>query len=73
MLDDEVDEKYYLSDVQINSIVTSTYVQNQRRIQEKDWCDTLCARDWKDPKCVIVEKDTQTLTTSPQQGVVIDG
>ena len=61
MLDDEVDEKYYLSDVQINSIVTSTYVQNQRRIQEKDWCDTLCARDWKDPKCVIVEKDTDKL------------
>ena len=56
MLDDEVDEKYFLSDTQINSIKTSTYTQNQRRIQEKDWCDTLCARDWKDPKCVMVEK-----------------
>ena len=55
MLEDEVDEKYYLSEQQINSIKTSSYVQNTRRIQEKDYCDTLCARDWKDPKCVAVE------------------
>lgn len=54
LLDDEVDEKYYLSDVQINRIKTSTFHSNQRRIQEKDWCDTLCARDWKDPKCIQV-------------------
>lgn len=54
VLEDEVDEKYYLSDEQVERIKTSTYVQNTRRIQEKDWCDTLCARDWKDPKCVQV-------------------
>ena len=46
---------YYLSDNQVNKIKTSTYTQNKRRIQEKDFCDTLCARDWKDPKCVAVE------------------
>lgn len=56
LLDKEVDEKYYLSDVQINRIKTSTFHSNQRRIQEKDWCDTLCARDWKDPKCVEVSR-----------------
>lgn len=55
ILDDEVDEKYYLSDTQVNRIKTSTYTSNNRRIQEKDWCDTLCARDWKDPKCVEVD------------------
>ena len=55
MLENEVDEKYYLSEKQVNSIRTSTYTQNARRIQEKDFCDTLCARDWKDPKCVAVE------------------
>lgn len=55
LLEDEVDEKFYLSDIQVNSIKTSTYTQNTRRIQEKDWCDTLCARNWKDPKCVHVE------------------
>ena len=26
----------------------------RKRIQEKDYCDTLCARDWKDPKCVRI-------------------
>ena len=55
MLEVEVDKKYYLSEKQVNSIRTSTYTQNARRIQEKDVCDTLCARDWKDPKCVKVE------------------
>ena len=55
MLENEVDERYYLSEKQVNSIRTSTYTQNARRIQEKDFCDTLCARDWKDPKCVAVE------------------
>lgn len=54
MLEDNVDEKYYLSNAQIDKIKASTYIQNQRRIQEKDYCDTLCARDWKDPKCVQV-------------------
>ena len=54
MLEDNVDEKYYLSGKQIESIKYSSYVSNQRRIQEKDYCDTLCARDWKDPKCVQV-------------------
>lgn len=56
LLDDEVDEKYYLSDTQVNRIKTSTYTSNNRRIQKKDYCDTLCARDWKDPKCVEVDR-----------------
>ena len=54
ILEQEVDEKYYLKDYQIENIKKSSYIQNQRRIQEKDWCDTLCARDWKDPKCVQI-------------------
>lgn len=54
MLEDEVDEKYYLKDYQIENIKKSTFMVNKRRIQEKDYCDTLCARDWKDPKCVQV-------------------
>ena len=55
LLDDKVDEKYYLSDAQVNRIKTSTYTSNNRRIQKKDYRDTLCARDWKDPKCVQVD------------------
>lgn len=54
LLENEVDEKYYLNDSQIKKLGSSSYVQNQRRLQKKDWCDTLCARDWKDPKCVQV-------------------
>ncbi len=54
LLEDEVDEKYYLSNEQINRIKISNYIQNKRRIQEKDYCDTLCARDWRDPKCIQV-------------------
>ena len=55
MLEDEVDEKYYLSDEQVEKIRCSTFHQNNRRIQEKEYCDTLCARDWKDPKCVVAD------------------
>ena len=55
----QVDEKYYLSDTQIFNMKNSSYLQNQRRLQEKDWCDTLCARDWKDPKCVIIPEKTK--------------
>lgn len=56
MLEDEVDEKYYLNNTQIERIKTTTYNVGKTRIQEKDYCDTLCARDWKDPKCVQVGK-----------------
>ena len=54
MLDDIVDDKYYLNNYQINMIKSSNYNTTRRRIQEKDYCDTLCARDWKDPKCIQV-------------------
>ena len=56
MLEYEVDEKYYLSDEQVERIRCSTFHQNNRRIQEKGYCDTLCAGDWKDPKCVEVTR-----------------
>ena len=56
LLEEEVDEKYYLNDVQIKRIETTTYNVGKTRIQKKEWCDTLCARDWKDPKCVEVNR-----------------
>lgn len=49
ILEDEVEEKYYLSDEQVMKIKNSSFNQ-------KDYCDTLCARDWKDPKCVEVKR-----------------
>ena len=56
MLEKNVDEKYYLPDDRIDKIVNSTFMQEKKRIQIKDVCDTLLARDWKDPKCVQVEE-----------------
>lgn len=75
MLEDKVDEKYYLSDAQIKRIETTTYNVGKTRIQKKDWCDTLCARDWKDPKCIEVNRkygifDTEKSTH--QAGSVYD-
>ena len=55
MLEKNVDEKYYLPDDRIEKILNSTFMQEKKRIQMSDVCDTLLARDWKDPKCVQVE------------------
>ena len=54
LLEDEVEGKYYLKDSQVLKIKNSNFMQEAKRIQEKDVCDTLLARDWKDPKCVQV-------------------
>ena len=53
-LEDNVVEKYYLSEKQIKGIQNSTFETTKRRIQENGVCDTLCARNYKDPKCVQV-------------------
>lgn len=65
MLEETVDEKYYLNDAQINRIQTTTYNTGKTRIQEKDYCDTLCARDWKDPKCVKVKSESDDTIELP--------
>jgi DNA (cytosine-5)-methyltransferase 1 len=54
LLEENVDEKWFLTNQQKENIKKSLYVQNQRRIQRKDVCDTLCARDWKDPKVIVL-------------------
>ena len=72
VLEDTVDEKYYLNDKQIERIKTTTYHVGQTRIQEKEYCDTLCARDWKDPKCVRVGGIFDTEKSKHQAGSVYD-
>ena len=57
MLEKNVPEKYYLPDERIEKILNSSFIQEKKRIQTTDVCDTLLARDWKDPKCVPVEED----------------
>lgn len=56
ILENYVDEKYYLDDKKVLKIKNSNFMQEKTRIQEKDYCDTILARDWKDPKCVQVGK-----------------
>ena len=57
ILEPEVDEKYYLSDEQTERLKTTTYNSGKEeiRVQNTDGeSRTLCARDYKDPKCVRV-------------------
>lgn len=61
ILEKNVDEKYYLPDDRIDKILNSAFMQEKKRIQTKDVCDTLLARDWKDPKCVQVEDDASPI------------
>lgn len=54
MLETNVDEKYFLTPSQLDRINNSKFNQEKTRIQEGDVAQTLCARDWKDPKCVAI-------------------
>ena len=57
VLEDDVDEKFYLSDEQTKRLKTTTYNTGSEevRVQNVDGeARTLCARDYKDPKCVRV-------------------
>lgn len=57
VLEENVDEKFYLSQDRIKSIKASSFVQEKNRIQDRGGvCSTLLARDYKDPKCVIEKK-----------------
>lgn len=72
MLEDEVEEKYYLSEEQIKKIKTSNFMQEKKRIQEKDYSDTILARDWKDPKCIRIGGIFDTKKSKHQAGSIYD-
>jgi DNA (cytosine-5)-methyltransferase 1 len=82
VLETAVDEKYYLPDERIDKILNSTFMQEKKRIQMTDVCDTLLARDWKDPKCVPVADEPEVrqignvcptkTRDNPNQGRVYD-
>lgn len=57
VLEPQVDEKYYLSDEQTKRLKMTTFNagSEKARVQDADGeARTLCARDYKDPKCVRV-------------------
>ena len=72
ILEENVEEKFYLKDSQILKIKNSNFMQEAKRIQEKDVCDTLLARDWKDPKCVRIGGIFDTDKTKHQSGSIWD-
>lgn len=72
ILEVEPDSKYFLTTKQISSIINSSYEQNARRIQKKDYCDTLCARDYHDPKCVEVG-DNRIRKITPKESFRLTG
>lgn len=73
LLEDEVDEKFYLSRKQINRIKFPTVKMEKQRLQEKDYCDTLCAGDHKRPKVIqIGQYDTLTRKNSNRYRVYDD-
>jgi len=54
MIDDEVDEKYYLTEKALNGILNSAFERRRRQIENGDVCNALTARDYKEPQCVRV-------------------
>lgn len=57
MLEESVDEKYYISNSKIESLLTTNFncSKFENVVQDKyGISSTLCARDYKDPKCVVV-------------------
>ena len=57
VLEPQVDEKYYLSDEQTKRLKMTTYNSGSEKVRVQDTdgeARTLCARDYKDPKCVRV-------------------
>jgi DNA (cytosine-5)-methyltransferase 1 len=55
-LEDEVDEKYYISSQKIEYMKSTNFNQSSYDtvVQQGDIVSTICARDYKDPKCVQV-------------------
>lgn len=72
ILEETVDNKYYLKEEQIARIKNSNFMQEKTRIQDKEFCDTLLARDWKDPKCVRIGGIFDTETSKHQAGSIYD-
>lgn len=53
-LEDEVDEKYYITNDKVQKLLNSNFMQEKARIQTSDVCGCLLVRDYKDPKCVPI-------------------
>jgi DNA (cytosine-5)-methyltransferase 1 len=73
ILEDDVDEKYYLTEKQLKNILSKKHTFHSRRFQ-KEVCGTLLARDYKDPKLIYIKNATKKgyLEALPGDGVNLD-
>lgn len=57
VLEENVDEKFYLSDRAIQGSINTKFCTSklENKLPKQGIVPTLCARDYKDPKCVSVE------------------
>lgn len=75
ILEDEVEEKFYLNQDQISRMKTTNFncSKFETRVQNEDEISrTLCARDYKDPKCVRVGGLYDSDETRHQAGSIYD-
>lgn len=74
ILEEEVDQKYYLNQKQVDKILYSNFIQEKRRIQYGNCCETLLARDYKDAKCVKIKNATKKwyLEAKPWDWIILD-
>ena len=77
ILEEKVDEKYYLSDRAINGVLNTTFdcSKLEHRTEKNGVMPTLCARDYKDPKLVIEEPNLkrQLCNHLIEKGIVQEG
>ncbi len=60
VLEDDVDEKYFLSDKAIDGILKSKFISKKNIIQdENNYSACILSRDYKDPKCIKVNSATK--------------
>jgi len=58
VLEENVDQKYYLSEEAINGILNTKFQIRANTIQEKDYVDCLTACDYKSPKAIKIKSAT---------------
>jgi DNA (cytosine-5)-methyltransferase 1 len=58
VLEEKVDDKYFLSEAAINGILNTKFQIRANTIQEKDYVDCLTACDYKSPKSIKIKSGT---------------
>lgn len=74
LLEENVDEKYYLSDKALPGSINTKFNTSklENKLPKNCICPTICARDYKDPKCVAEPKLKELTQNLPQAYRVYD-